>query len=251
MIAPSLARIADEVAAEWGLNVHAPFPAQYSYVAPAGRNAVLKVQHQLDDESLHEAEALLLWDGDGAVRLLRSDSKRRAMLLERAVPGDDISLLPEESSISIAIDVAKRLWRPAGEPFRWIGDHVPMWLETAGRQPSPASGLITTAHTLLQSLDIGRSTLVHGDLHHHNILDAGRRFVAIDPKPMLGEPEFDVPPMLWNPIEQEMTSELAESRLNAFAAHGLDQWRMRAWSVIRGAYLSVDNTDAEILHALL
>ena len=52
------------------------------------------------------------------------------------------------------------------------------------------------ARELFVLLDIGRVTLVHGDFHHQNILDAGDRYVAIDPQPFLGEPEFDVPPWL-------------------------------------------------------
>ena len=252
MDAPSLAGIANEVADDWGLKLEAPFPAQFSHVAPVGREAVLKVQHQLDDESLHEAEALALWNGDGAVRLLRSDSDRRVLLLERALPGTDISRLPEEAAISIAVDVGRRLWKPAGEPFRWIGDHVPRWLDRAALEPLPARSLIPLARELLASLDVGRASLVHGDLHHHNILDADRgRYVAIDPKPMLGDPEFDVPPMLWNPDTQTMTRERTEFRLDAFAGLGLDQWRMRAWSVIRGAYLSVDETDVKVIQSLL
>jgi hypothetical protein len=55
-----------------------------------------------------------------------------------------------------------------------------------------------------------------------------------------GEPEFDVPPFLWNPIWHEFTGAASERRLGAFAAAGLDPWRMRAWSVIRGAYLGAD-----------
>ena len=76
-------------------------------------------------------------------------------------------------------------------------------------------------------------------LHHHNILDAGGRYVAIDPKPMLGEAEFDVPPFLWNAVGSRMTVEATERRLDAFAVAGLDQARMRAWALVRGAYLTV------------
>jgi streptomycin 6-kinase len=246
------ARIAQEVAADWRLELEAPFPAQYSYVAPVGESAVLKVQFRGDDESLHEAEALAIWNGEGAVRVLRHDVGRRAMLLERAVPGNDISELPEETATSMAVGVSMRLWQAAGASFRWIGDYVPRWLEEAALVPPPAQDLIPLARELFDSLDVGRSTLVHGDLHHHNILDAGGgRYVAIDPKPMLGDPEFDVPPMLWNPIAQEMTPEVAESRLSAFAEIGLDPWLMRAWSVIRGAYLRVDPVDAEVLRSLI
>jgi streptomycin 6-kinase len=90
-------RIASEVAAEWELQLGEPFAlSRYSYVAPAGNGVVLKVAWHGDDESLHEAQSLELWNGNGAVRLLRSDPARRALLEERAVPGDDISGLPED-----------------------------------------------------------------------------------------------------------------------------------------------------------
>ena len=83
-----LAPIAAEVAAEWGVELGPPFAlSRYSYVAPAGDDAVLKVTPPEDDESDEEADALELWDGDGAVRLLRRDRGRRALLIERARPG--------------------------------------------------------------------------------------------------------------------------------------------------------------------
>src|SRR5207245_11143629 len=83
-----------EVAREWGLELGEPFALSYvSHVAPAG-NAVLKVAWAGDSESLHEGDALQLWDGDGAVRLLRRFAC--ALLMERAVPGDDLSALPED-----------------------------------------------------------------------------------------------------------------------------------------------------------
>jgi len=92
---------------------------------------------------------------------------------------------------------------------------------------------------------------VHGDFHHHNILDAGGRHLAIDPKPMLGEPEYDVPSFLWNPLSYRLRLDVTEQRLAAFAAAGLDEERMRAWSVIPGAYLGADDDEAEVLQALL
>jgi streptomycin 6-kinase len=56
---------------QWGYN-SAPFAlSNVSFVAPVGEDYVLKVPYGGDDESLHEGDALALWDGDGAVRLLR------------------------------------------------------------------------------------------------------------------------------------------------------------------------------------
>src|SRR5260370_10368639 len=78
-----------EVAREWGLRLGEPFAlSNVSYVAPAG-DAVLKVAGEGDTESLHEGDALEVWHGDGAVRLLRRSV--RAILEERAVPADDLS----------------------------------------------------------------------------------------------------------------------------------------------------------------
>jgi streptomycin 6-kinase len=238
----SLEGVAHEVAAEWGVALGAPFTlARHSYVAPAGGDAVLKVTPPEDDESDEEADALGFWAGDGAVRLLRRDRERRALLVERARPGDAIASLPEDEATAIAVDVGLRLWRPAADAFRWIGDHVPRWLDNAERA---GSELVPLARELYASLDVGRATLVHGDFQHHNLLASQRGHLAIDPKPMLGEPEYDVPSFLWNPLPCRLRLEHLERRLAAFAAAGLDEERMRAWTVIRGSYLQPQEADA-------
>ena len=147
-------------------------------------------------------------------------------------PGDDIAGLPDDEATAIAVEVGRRLWRPAAAPFRWIGDWVPRWLDNAEGHP-----LVPLARELYGSLDVGRDVLVHGDFHHHNILHSARGPLAIDAKAMLGEPEYDVPSFLWNPIPYRMDPGVTARRLAAFAAAGLDQERMRKWTVIRGAYL--------------
>src|SRR4029453_3381630 len=142
------------------------------------------------------------------------DHPRPPFLMERAHPGPDIAALPDAEATAIAVKVGLKLWRPAAAPFPWIGDHVPDWL---GGEPNELTPL---ARELFASLDIGRAKLVHGDFHHQNILDAGDRYVAIDPQPFLGEPEFDVPPWLWNPLPIRLRLDLLERRLAAFVAAG-------------------------------
>ncbi len=241
-----LESVARGVAREWGIVIGVPFQlSNYSYVAPAGPDAVLKVRPSDDEESVHEADALELWAGNGAVRLLQVDRSRCALLLERARPGSDLAALDDAAATTIAVDVAGRLWRPAAAPYRWIADHVPRWLAEATPGSPAGQRLLGRARRLFDRLDVRGGTLVHGDFHHHNILDAGNRYVAIDPKPMVGEPEFDVPPFLWNPLGSQMTQEQTERRLAAFAEAGLDQTRMRAWALIRGAYLDVGDWIGE------
>ena len=66
---------------------------------------------------------------------------------------------------------------------------------------------------------------------------------------MLGEPEYDVPSFLWNPLPYRIRLDVTERRLAAFVAAGLDEERMRMWTVIRGAYLRPE--EAEALRALV
>ena len=240
-------RIAYEVAAEWGLGLGEPFElSQFSYVAPTGDDAVLKVAWAGDDESLHEADALELWAGNGAVQLQRADRTRRALLEERAVPGDDISDLSEEQATTIAVDIATRLWRRAGPPFRPVADEVPRWL--AGS----VNSLTPYARELWETFEPGHEWLVHGDFHHHNILRHGSRYVAIDPKPYLSDREYDLFSWLRNPMFYRMTDrEQTERRIAAFVAAGLDDERIRIWAIIRGAILTDDPGELALLTSLL
>jgi streptomycin 6-kinase len=211
-----------KAAREWGVELGEPFPlSNVSYVAPAG-NAVLKVAWDGDTESLHEGEALELWDGDGAVRLLRRSGRA----------------LPDDEATAIAVYIASRLWRRVGSPFRPVAPEVPRWLDDAERK---GSELVPLARQLFAELDQGVDWLVHGDFHHHNILRRGDQFVAIDPKPYLADREYDVPSFLWNPLTNRMEDrDQTERRIAAFVAAGLDDFRIRAWTVIRGAYLRPD-----------
>jgi streptomycin 6-kinase len=199
-----------------------------------GEDAILKVTPPEDDEADEEADALALWEGEGAVRLLRRDRARRALLLERARPGGDLADVAEEGATAIAVDVAGRLWKrglsPGLSPFRSVHDHVPRWLASAAGHP-----LARLARELYGALDKRADTIVHGDFHHHNVLRSERGWLAIDPKPYLGEPEYDVPSFLWNPLPTRLRH--VESRIAAFVAAGLDEERIRLWTVIRGAYL--------------
>ena len=232
---------ASELAREWGVELGPPFPlANVSYVAPAGDGLVVKVAWEGDEESLHEPEALALWDGDGAVRVVRADPARRAVLEERAVPGSDLWHVPEEEATAVAVGVARRLWRKAAGPFRPVEPEVRRWLD---RAEAEGSELVPLARELLDALEPRDPVVVHGDFHHHNILRHGDRWVAIDPKPYLADREYDVPSFLWNPLDYDFGDpEKNERRIAAFAAAGLDEERIRAWTVIRGAYLRPEFT---------
>lgn len=237
-----------DIAREWDVTLGPPFEfANVSYVAPAGLDAVLKVSWEGDDESLHEADALELWNGDGAVRLLQRSG--RAILEERAVPGNDVSALDDAEATGIAVAIADRLWRPARSPFRSVLPAMSGWLDEAERR---GAALAPLARELFQSISREGEWLVHGDLHHHNILRAERGYIAIDPKPYIADREYDVASFLWNPFGNDMANrEQTERRIEAFVDAGLDEYRIRAWAVIRGAYLRPDPQYVEPLRALV
>lgn len=232
-------------ATAWGVVLEEPFElSSVSYVAPAG-DAVVKVPWEGDTESLHEPDALELWNGVGAVRLLRRSGS--ALLEERALPGDDLSHLSEKEGTAIAVNLAHRLWRPASAPFRPVLSEVPRWLNEGERSGNP---LVPLARELLGELATSPLWLVHGDFHHHNILQRANEYVAIDPKPYVADREYDIPSFLWNPRTNRMDDpNQTERRISAFVSSGLDDFLIRAWTVIRGAYLRPE--FAEQIRSLL
>ena len=93
---------------------------------------------------------------------------------------------------------------------------------------------------------------MHGDLHHHNILRHGSGYVAIDPKPYLSDREYDLFSWLRNPLSYRMVDRAdTERRIAAFVAAGLDDRRIRIWTIIRGAYLTDDPDELALLANLL
>ena len=132
---------------------------------------------------------------------------------------------------------------PAGRHVHAV--HIPL---SAGAAPGHVCPSVASVD---RGLAISGYSDHHHTLHHHNILRSGDRFLAIDAKAMLGEPEYDVASFLWNPLGTTMQLDVTERRLAAFAAAGLDQERMRAWAVIRAAYLGSDGTEERVLRALV
>jgi streptomycin 6-kinase len=124
------------------------------------------------------------------------------------------------------------------------------WLDEGEREGSPLAPL---ARELFDEIGRGSADwLVHGDFHHHNILRSGERFVAIDPKPYLSDREYDVPSFLWNPLDNRLRDAgQTERRIQDFVAAGLDEFRIRAWTVIRGSYLRSGPEYVEPLRALV
>ena len=199
---------------------------------------VLKVQwpHR---ESEHEAAALELWNGDGAVRLIAHDERRHALLFERCRPGTPLGRLGPEAALGVLIGLLPRLWKPAGPPFRSLAEEASWWVsylpdewERIGRPYEQE--LLEAADSALEELapTQGEQVLVHQDLHGDNVLAAEREpWLAIDPKPLVGEREFGLASIIRSP-ELGHSGRALRHRLDRLTSElCLDRDRARKWAL--------------------
>jgi streptomycin 6-kinase len=243
--------IVAECAARWSLRLGEPFHlAHVSYVAPVELHdrtpAVLKVNFP-EPEGEHEPDSLGYWDGRGAVRLLGRYDERRALLVERCDPGTRLWETRDGDEVTrIAADVLRRLWRPPPEnhAFRLLegaaaawADELPEGWERFGRPYEAA--LLDEAVGFLREAGSsqGEAVVLHQDLHGGNVLAARReRWLAIDPKPLVGEREFDTASFLrdrrWELRNDQEAGARVRRRLDLLAAElDLDRDRMRGWGI--------------------
>jgi streptomycin 6-kinase len=197
------------LAARWDLELRPPYVpgGVTSYAAPCvradGTDAVLKVviMHR---EARAEPAALAAWNGNGAVRLLEHAPDEDAMLLERCDPGSALGDTTDlDAILSIGADVLARLWSAPlaehGAPFEpleavtdWFAELVVARQGQSGK-PLPLA-LVDEAVEALRELprSASRRVLLHHDFHPGNVLAAQRQpWLAIDPKPQVGDPAFD------------------------------------------------------------
>jgi streptomycin 6-kinase len=253
-----------ECGERWSLEIGPPFPElSFNYAAPAfrvdGTAAVLKLSFPHDPEFEREAEALRLFDGRGAARLLELDKGRGAMLLERLDPGVPLTTVgDDEEATSIAAGVLRQLWRPV--PLDHAFPSVSDWARGfdrlrrsfgGGTGPMPAA-LVEEAEGLFAELLASQDepAVLHGDLHHYNVLAARREpWLAIDPKGVVGEPAYDTAALLHNPVEVLGTprpGKVLEHRIDLLSQElGLERERVRGWGLaqaVLAAYWGLEDS---------
>jgi streptomycin 6-kinase len=247
----------EEIASAWSLELAEPcLPGgQCAWVAPArdrtGRELMLKVgwRHW---EAEHEADALRLWEGDGGVHCVaaRALDDTAALLLERCVPGVALKdVLPEPEQDIVLGGLLCRLWEhqpPAGHPFRPLREMCDEWADSfevnfssdsRGLDPAIARDGIAVLRELPRTAD--PAVLLCTDLHAENILAAEREpWLAIDPKPFVGDPAYDAVQHMLNCDERLATNPTGLSRRMA-ALLDVDPERVRLWLFARCAQESL------------
>ncbi|MGO4385257.1 aminoglycoside phosphotransferase family protein [Specibacter sp. RAF43] len=223
----------------------------------AGAAAALKISFPYD-EAVLEPVALKLWNGQGMVRILESDTASCAMVIDRLNAGQSLISVPMDTAVEVWGGLVRQLGilpddRPewaaiphiAGTaeqfsddlPARWEGLNrpFPRWLLEAALEVCQTRGAVSRRRA--------RDVLVHTDLHYQNILATldGTGYLGIDPQAAIGDAEFALAPCLWNRIKDlpQRNAEAALRRRAAAlsAAAGLEEAIAVEWAVVR----EVDN----------
>ena len=259
----SLPALIQQVARDWGLTLGPAYPLSFHWVAPVtradGTPAVLKLGVPAAGHLADQAEALRLFDGHGSVRLLAQDLGRGALLLEQAEPGEAVAgLVPrdDEQATAALIAAGIRLHRPPptdctlpslSEESRSFAGYLRRF--PGGEGPLPRS-LVERAAALFDELcaSAPANLLLHGDLHHDNVLRAQREpWLAIDPHGAVGDPGYDCGAMLYNPDPWRREDDLlalVPARVEQLAdGYRLPVERVVAWGFVMGVLSEVWTTE--------
>ncbi|MFF7726281.1 aminoglycoside phosphotransferase family protein [Streptomyces sp. NPDC008001] len=239
----------------WGLRIDGPAShGMVALVLPVlredGSRAALKLQ-PVTDESVGEPAALQAWDGDGAVALLDHDAATGTMLLERLDANRSLlSIRDAEASLQTLSELLARLLtapvpaglRPLGEVAGAMLKDVPAALPEL-RDVSERRLVETCAAAVREVIGEPGDRLLHWDLHYDNVLapvpgSAREPWLAIDPKPLMGDPGFELLPALhdrWDDITA--TGDVDRAVLRRFdlmtEVLGLDRQRAARWTLGR------------------
>jgi streptomycin 6-kinase len=219
-----------------------PIVTRGSYLLPVrmdghinGNPAMLKIA--MDTEEKFGSLVMQWWDGDGAARVYAYEGN--ALLIERAQGTNSLMQMAcngqDDEASRVACTVIAKLHKPRSTPPPEL---IPLniWFEALESAAQREGGL------LLESLAAARELLasprdivvLHGDVHHENVLDFGSRgWLAIDPKRIIGERGYDYANLLCNPELPTVTDPIRfirQSHVIAQAAH-LEQRRLLQWTL--------------------
>ena len=261
----------DYCSRRWGLKlIPSDYPLSFNYVTaavlPDGKPAVLKLRVPEDPELPLESEALRLFSGRGGVKLLDAEPERGILLLARLEPGLTLkSVKVDEEATRIAAGLLKslRIPSPEGGLFpsseQWARGLGRLRLKHGGGTGPIPEPLVKSAEEGFDRLHrtLGMPLLLHGDLHHDNILSGGSEWVAIDPKGVIGEIEYGTVPFLLNNLPDGHTDSsirLIRSRIAIFSEElQVRSERLLAWTfchLVLSSVWSVEDGSGDLEESL-
>ena len=258
----SLPDIVEVLAAHWQLRDVTPVDNMtFNYVAKAisitHQPVILKIS--CDVKSIaDERQALMYFDGGGSIKLIDCSDEYNALLLQQTVTGETLkSLYPSRAEyvMEAYVGVMKKL-HDKHLPNKHEYRHIMDWLKALDKltPEQVPTHILDRAIELRDKLMVSMGPLVflHGDLHHDNILRNGNEWLAIDPKGIVGEPEFEIAAfdfMYVNELANKSDAKNTfEARVNLLVQKtNLNPQRIKDWIFVRlilmAAWQVEDNGD--------
>lgn len=252
-------RAGPDLAERWGVDVEhvvATESAVLSFGRREGMPVVLKVTAP-DEEEGRQGEVLAAFEGRGTVRVL--EHAPGAILMERAVPGNslmDVVLAGRDDQATAILVRTIGSMHPA-KPPAGVRTVEALGTAFAADVPVPADllGRARAMHATLCASQ-GPARLLHGDLHHENVLfDQARGWLAVDPKGLVGELEYEGGAFLRNPWGRpDLFADPARlrRRLDCLGRElPLDLARVRSWAFVQAVLAWIwgleDGVDGDAL----
>ncbi len=236
----------DRIAKRWQLEIESDrlLHGYNAVILPVRRDneaLVLKLTFP-ESRIADESRALKAWGGNGAVMLFESDEESGAMLLERLDASRTLRVLEPLEATTVAGKLLRRLSCKAPSGFRDLrsiasetSQSIPRRQERLGH-PVP-NDWFQEALMLSRHFEQNSNTglLIHADFHYDNILAGSREsWIAIDPRPIAGEPEYALPELLWTRVDELQSDAEIRQVLAALLESGaLNSEKARAWVVVR------------------
>jgi streptomycin 6-kinase len=241
----SLPSVVEGLVGRWGLEVDEAEALHGTFgivvlVRRGDQPLALKVSRP-GDTTADVTRALRAWDGRGVMRLVDDDPGSGALLLERLDHARSLHALPLWEAAEVAGALIRRLAVPAPAGLHTLRDVAAgISGQLPGRQralgdPVPAAWVRAACRYADELGPAGERVLIHADLHYGNILGGVREpWLATDPRPLLGAPEYSVPEMMWNRADDLRTDADVRRLLRVLTrAGGLDHDAARGWVVAR------------------
>ncbi len=203
-------------------------------VRRAGRPAMLKVARE--EEEARGAAVMVWWAGEGAARVLACEGD--AMLMERAMGDRSLTAMAhdgrDDQASRILCAAAATLHAPRTTPRPATLVPLDRWFAALAPAARAHGGILYESAVMAERLLAAPREIVvlHGDIHHGNILDFGARgWLAIDPKGIVGERGFDFANIFCNPDAEVALApgRLARQATVVAAAVRLDRARLMQW----------------------
>ncbi|PGL72320.1 aminoglycoside phosphotransferase family protein [Bacillus sp. AFS055030] len=227
----------------WNMKILSPFELSYNFVAPilidGEKKAVIKLAVP-NEEFTSEVEALREFKDKDFVKVIDADLNEGILILEQLVPGVTLATIEnEQEAMKIAVKVMKNLWKvaPKSTKIPYILSREKSFSRIVEKFPNGlgpiTKEILLDAFSIFKEMNRTQSTkyLLHGDLHHYNVLNARENlWKVIDPKGLIGEREYDIIQFLLNKLEGKDILTTLENRIELLVKElHLNKERVLLW----------------------